>query len=174
MQEPWFARMRGIFSQIYFKNNCNRIHPDHLSVLLLADRGEKINWRLILDDQFGVQLHGHRRRPNYHSPIGPFLTQYIAKYLAYHRTHHQPLAMGTLLDVHRETALVAARDVVAPKSSKRPRLLEDAPNKGGEVRAVLEPRAAEFCDQRAKLTLCLEHMFQSVHAMEQERSARVI
>ena len=54
--EPWFARMRGILSQIYFKNDCNRIQPEHLSVLFLADKGEKINWGLIMDDQFRVQL----------------------------------------------------------------------------------------------------------------------
>jgi len=43
MKELWFARIRGILSQVYFRNNWNAIAPEQLCVLLMADKGEKIS-----------------------------------------------------------------------------------------------------------------------------------
>ena len=56
MTELWFARMRGTLSQIFFLNDCRSIWLKHLRILLLADQGKKINWGVLLDDNFRLQL----------------------------------------------------------------------------------------------------------------------
>ena len=176
LKEPWFARMQGVLSQIFFKNNCNRIEPQHLSILLLADKGEKVNWGLILDDQFRVQLRGYRRSEDYSSPIGPFLTAYISKFLAYHRMNHQPPRIGTFLDVQRNmamAAIAASRDPAAPSSSKRPRVADPATSEGGNDKTNLGPQATDFQEQSKALATCMERMLQFMHTVEQERTTMV-
>ena len=111
MLDPWFSRMRGVLSQIYFQNNCNGILPEQLSLLLLADQGAKINWGLLVEENFRIQLRGYRMRDDYSSPIGPFLTSYIAHFLSFYRKNNQPPRMGSFLDVQSEIAATAgARD----------------------------------------------------------------
>ena len=48
MPEPWFLRMRGVLSQVYFQNDCNGIKPEQLTLLLMADKGKHINWGLLV------------------------------------------------------------------------------------------------------------------------------
>ena len=100
--------MRGVLSQVYFQNNCNGILPEQLCLLLLADQGAKVNWGLLVDENFRIQLRGHRQRADYSSPIGPFLTSYIANYLTFYRRHNRGPLMGTFLDVQRD--LTAAQN----------------------------------------------------------------
>lgn len=99
LKELWFVRMRGVLSKIFFKNGCNSIQPEHLGLFLMADQGEKINWGLILDDLFCIQLRRHRQKADCQSPIGPFLTTYIACFLSYHRQNNKPPLMGTFSDI---------------------------------------------------------------------------
>lgn len=120
MEEPWFARIRGILSQVFFRNNCNVISPSQLCLLLMADRGEKISWGLLVEENFRVQLRGHRRSREYSSPIGPFLSAYIAKYLAYYRRVNAPPPLGSFIDIQMEMA--AQRYPSVPNNGKRPRL----------------------------------------------------
>ena len=42
MKDPWFSRMRGLLSQVYFQNNCNGILLAQLSLLLLADSKDNL------------------------------------------------------------------------------------------------------------------------------------
>ena len=65
----------------------------------MADQGEKINWEFLVDENFRVQLQGHRHRPEYSSPIGPFLLAYINHFLAYQQRHNRPHAMEYFMDI---------------------------------------------------------------------------
>ena len=144
LKEPWFARMRGVLSQIFFKNNCNRIQLAQLSLLLLADKGEKINWGLILNEHFRVQLRGYRRDEAYSSPIGPFLTAYITRFLAYYRTNNQPPRIGSFLDLQRDMAMAAKRDPAAPSTSKHLRISEPTTAEGNSVTSEKPSRLSKL------------------------------
>lgn len=77
LPDPWFGRIRGTLSQIFFRNDCNTVHPDQLALLIMAGRGEKINWGSLVDRNAVQQIRAHVRNESYESPIAPFLTQYI-------------------------------------------------------------------------------------------------
>ena len=171
LKDPWFARMRGLLSQVYFQNNCNGILPAQLSLLLLADKGEQINWGLLLEENFKVQLRGYRRNPVYSSPIGPFLSAYITHFLSFHKRNNQPPIMGTFLDVQREIAAAAAQNSTPPGPSKRPRLVSPSPARDIATPSTWGPHTMEFHAKRTAVADCMEAMFQFVHGAEQEHRA---
>ena len=165
LPEPWFSRMRGILSQVFFKNNCNVITPDQLTLLFMADIGEKVNWGLLVDENFRVQLRGHRRQLDYESPIGPFLTAYIQHYISYHRRHNRPPAVGTFLDIQREIAAPPAAPAALPppgQSHKRPRIAELENVGAGARDTTWGPRTKA-------LATILDELLQFTHTTEQEK-----
>ena len=166
--DPWFARMRGVLSQVFFQNNCNGITPAQLSLLLMADQGEKVNWGLLVGEIFRKELRGHRRSTTYSSPIGPFLTAYITHYLGYvRRNGHHPV-MGTFLDVQRELASAKPHDPAAPGPSKRPRLSELAMVPTAATVFAGGTRVTKFQEQRHTMVTCMEQMLQFVSTTEKD------
>ena len=171
MLDPWFSRMRGVLSQVFFQNNCNGILPEQLSLLLMADQGEVINWGLLVEEHFRIELRGHRNSDDYSSPIGPFLTTYIAHFLAYHRRYNRAPPMGSFLDVQREIAAAAAtaRDPALPGPSKRARSSE--PTLAADTTIAWGPRATTFNTHSTALANCVAEMLKWIHTTEQERGA---
>lgn len=166
LKDPWFSRMRGVLSQVYFQNNCNSITPEQLTLLLMADAGEKINWGMIVEENFRLQLRGYRANSKYSSPIGPFLSSYIAHYLAYHQRYGKGPQMGSFVDVQREIAQATTRDPALPGPSKRPRSSE--PAKDDTQATTWGPQASKFHAQGLVLSNCVGEMLQWIHAAEQE------
>ena len=158
LPEPWFSRMRGVLSQVYFKNDCNGITAEQLTILLMADQGEHINWGLMVDENFRVQLQGYRRNPAYHSPIGPFLTAYIAHFLAFHQWHGRAPLMGTFLDLQWENSQAMARDPALPSTSKRPRIQEAAAADDTALIIHHGSSVAQFFQQGEAITTTLANL----------------
>ena len=168
--EPWFSRMRGVLSQVYFRNDCNGITPEQLTILLMADQGEHINWGLLVDENFRVQLRGYRLNPAYHSPIGPFLTAYIAHYLAFYQRHNRGPLMGTFLDVQWEISQAMARDPALPSSSKRQRTSDVAVGEGTMVAIGQGSRSIPWTQTRAALTTCVDNLMKWLQDAEQDHA----
>ena len=171
--EPWFSRIRGILSQIFFRNDCNSVAPEHLLVILLADQGEKVNWGVIMDECFRVQLRGYRRKDEYSSPIGPFLTTYITKYLQHYRRYNAPPTMGTLADIQREISKKALVRHGPTEEGSNKRLclglessvlaLESDPNWG--------PVTQDFRGRCAAMRDAMDNVAEFVHSTEQLRES---
>ena len=171
--EPWFFRIRGILSQIFFRNDCNSVALEHLQVILLADQGEKVNWGLILDECFRIQLRGYRHKDDYSSPIGPFLTTYIAKYLQHYRKYNAPPTMGTFADVQLEISKLGRirHGPTEEGSNKRQCLglessvlaLESDPNWG--------PVTEDFRGRCAAMRDAMDNVVEFVHSTEQLRES---
>jgi hypothetical protein len=172
-REPWFCRIRRILSQIFFPNDCNSVHPDHLHTIILADLGERINWGMIVDQHFRIQLRGYRRIANYSNPIDPFLSAYIARYLDYYRKHNHPPRMGSFLDVQREfasrTSLPPMPQDTPESSHKRQRVVERELQFTTAVDANWGPCTLALHEQCITVTRSLDAITRWIHTVEQEQ-----
>ena len=168
LDEPWFSRIRGILSQVFFRNNTNRVSVAQLEVMFLADQEEKVNWGFLVDEHFRVQLRAHGRIHDYLSPIGPFLSAYIAHYLSFHRRNGRAPTMGTFLDVQQELAKELAPPFTQPTPSlKRQRVLELGTGGAMAKDPAWGPRTSEIHAHTVNLTETLEGLLQFIHQTEQ-------
>ena len=171
--DPWFSRLRGILSQIFLRNDCHSIAADQLKVILMADAGEKVNWGFILDRYFKYCLEGHRSSKTYQSPIGPFLTKYITRYLEHYRTCNAPPPLGTFSEVQRELSPRTRARQDSPEPSRKRQCVAivagRTPRPVVEVDSAWGPRTRDFQERYATMRECMDTLLQFVHSTEQAR-----
>ena len=172
--DPWFGRMRGICSLIFFRNNCNVIASEHLRVILLADSGEKVNWGKLFDNCFRDQLQdyfNYDRVEDCTTPIGPFLTMYIKQYLRIYEKRNVPPVISTLDDLQRELANKARgrRDTTEEGSNKRQRLDPGPSGPALESGSGWGPVTEDFRGRCAAMRDVMDELVEFVHSLEQRK-----
>ena len=176
--DPWFGRIRTMLSQVFFRNDCNAVHPDQLTLLFMASRWEKINWGMLVDRNAVQQIRWHVQSDKYESPVAPFLILYIGHFLEHYQIAHSPWPMGSFLDVQREIANTARNDPTVPNPDKRPRIEGRYTAEGYNVKVAstsaamnLGPCAKKYDEERRTMEACVEEMFNFLHTTEQQQQA---